>query len=261
LNDSAHAKGTSKEQAAVYSPEAPERENKKEEGKGKGKRRRASDANEMTRPPSRSDEREDGINAKKDRVEELIENEHWSDARRVIEEELKKAPDDHWLLTRLSTTYYEVGDYKTALKWVEKARKFAPECPLVLWDYAGTLDMLGRERDALSVHCDLLRRSSTNLAENECGEGLEWALDLQTDCWFRAARCLEDIGGPRCLSLAIRVYRFYLGLVDLGATTIYPRQEVLKRLLKLLKAGKRRTIIEETLHQAGGQILSELARV
>ena len=39
------------------------------------------------------------------------------------------------------------SDYQEALRWVEKAREIAPDCPLVLWDYAGTLDMLGRERE------------------------------------------------------------------------------------------------------------------
>ena len=49
----------------------------------------------------------------KNHIETLIEQEKWTDARQAIQEELKAAPDNHWLLTRLSTTYYEQGDSVT----------------------------------------------------------------------------------------------------------------------------------------------------
>src|SRR5207253_1294861 len=123
---------------------------------------------------------------KTDRVEALFKEERWTDARQFLQEELRAEPDNHWLLTRLSTTYYEQGDYKEALHWVEKALALAPDCPLVLWDYAGALDMLGREREAIGIYRSLLQRGAERIADDECGEGIEWATSLLTDCVYRA---------------------------------------------------------------------------
>jgi tetratricopeptide (TPR) repeat protein len=187
---------------------------------------------------------------KTDRIEALIEREMWTDARRAIQEELKNDPKNHWLLTRLSTTYYEQGDYETALHWVEKARELAPDCPLVLWDYAGALDMLGREREALGVYRSLLQRGARAIAEDECGEGMEWATGLLTDCVYRAGRCFDDLKDRR---RAATLYRRYLQLVDMGAPSIYPREEAVARLRRATTQRKHR--IEQTLEEAGKEVV------
>ena len=190
------------------------------------------------------------MNRQKDRIETLIEQQKWPEARRAIQEELKNDPENHWLLTRLSTTYYEQGDYQTALAWVEKARERAPDCPLVLWDYAGTLDMLGREREALGVYCSLLQRGTRALVKDECGEGLDWALGLLTDCVYRAGQCLEDLKEPQ---RAAGLYRLYLNLVDLGAPSIYNREVVVTRLRRVMRRRKQR--MEQTLDEAGKELV------
>jgi tetratricopeptide (TPR) repeat protein len=190
---------------------------------------------------------------KKDPIESLIEKQNWPEARRAILRELKNDPDNHWLLTRLSTTFYEEGDYATALEWVEKARQQAPTCPLVLWDYAGTLDMLGREREALAIYRALVQRGAKAIAEDECGEGLEWAMGLLTDCVYRAGKCSEDLGDRR---RAADLYRFYLSLVDMGAASIYPREEAVTRLRHTTEQPKHR--IEQTLAQAGEELVDVL---
>jgi tetratricopeptide (TPR) repeat protein len=181
------------------------------------------------------------MSTRKDQVETLIELEKWADARRAIEKELKSAPDNHWLLTRLSTTYYEEGDYESALKWVEKARAIAPDCPLVLWDYAGTLDMLGRPREALAVYRSLLDRGAEAIANDECGEGMDWATALLTDCVYRVGNCVEDLGDRQ---KAAELYRRYLHLLDLGSRSIYSRDEAATRLRNLTEpnSGIRETL-------------------
>lgn len=189
------------------------------------------------------------MSGNKGRIATLIEREKWTDARQAIQEALKTAPDDHWLLTRLSTTHYEQGDYPEALLWVEKAKALAPNCPLVLWDYAGTLDMLGREREAIAVYRSLLQRGPEAIAEDECGEGIEWARGLLTDCVYRAGRCFEDLGDRR---RAATLYRSYRDLVDMGAPSIYPREDVVARLRKLIH--RRNNRIEQTLEQAGKEL-------
>jgi tetratricopeptide (TPR) repeat protein len=185
-----------------------------------------------------------------DPIETLIEQQNWDEARRAIREELRADPDNHWLLTRLSTTFYEQGDYEEALRWVEKARQVMPDCPLVLWDYAGTLDMLGREREAIAIYRSLLQRGAEAIAADECGEGAEWAAGLLTDCVYRAGRCFEDLKDrPK----AAELYGMYLSLVDMGAPSIYSREEAVDRLRKLPR--QRKDNIARTLERVGRELV------
>ena len=190
------------------------------------------------------------MRGKKDRIEGLIEQEKWLDVRRAIQEELKADPDNHWLLTRLSTTFYEQHAYKDALRWVEKAKEIMPNCPLVLWDYAGTLDMLGRKQEAIVIYRSLLDRGAEAIAEDECGEGLDWALALLTDCVYRIGACCEDLKDRR---KAADLYRRYLDIVDMGVQSIYPREEVVARLRKLTRQRKNR--IEQTLEKVRKELV------
>jgi tetratricopeptide (TPR) repeat protein len=65
-------------------------------------------------------------------IEKLIEAEDWERARGLIRAALRAELADHWLLTRLSLTYYEQRRYRTALRWSDKALALGPDCPLVL---------------------------------------------------------------------------------------------------------------------------------
>ena len=55
--------------------------------------------------------------------------------------------------------YYEQRRYALALRYAEKAFAEFPSCPLVLWDYAGALQALGRHHEALDPMCESLRES------------------------------------------------------------------------------------------------------
>ncbi len=108
-------------------------------------------------------------------IEALLAAEDWEAARSLIRTRLATEPDSHWLLTRLGLTYYEQRRYRQALRYEGQALRLAPRCPLVLWDYAGTLDMLGRTSEALRIYRRLIRRGVERLAFGECGEGRAWA--------------------------------------------------------------------------------------
>ncbi len=137
-----------------------------------------------------------------ERINGRIEREDWAGARRLIEHELEKSPRDHWLLAQLSTTYYEERKYNLALKIILKARAEMPNCPLVLWNYAGTLDALGQKQKAITIYKRLLRTSLQEIAYDECWEGKEWAASLRADCKYRIAMCYRDLGKMKvfCLS-------------------------------------------------------------
>jgi tetratricopeptide (TPR) repeat protein len=127
-----------------------------------------------------------------ERINDRLCKEDWAGARLLIRQELRKHPHEHWLLTQLSGTYYEEKKYRRALEFVKKALAEAPNCPLVLWDYAGTLDALGQKRKAISIYKKLLARGVDAIANNECGEGHDWAASLLADCKYRLAYCYKD---------------------------------------------------------------------
>ncbi|MCI0379365.1 MAG: tetratricopeptide repeat protein, partial [Gemmataceae bacterium] len=120
--------------------------------------------------------------------------EDWEKARDIIIGELKRAPKDHWLLTRLSTTYYEQKNYQQALQHVDEVAKIKPDCPLVLWDLAGTLDALGKHQEAIDTYMKIFDKPTQELVDGPCGEGFDWAHALLTDCVFRLGVCFERLG-------------------------------------------------------------------
>jgi tetratricopeptide (TPR) repeat protein len=130
-----------------------------------------------------------------DRIWQMFQKGEYARARKLLLDDLKKCKklDNHWLLSRISSTYYEERKYRTALAYVNKAMKLAPHCPMVLWDYAGTLDMLCREKKAITIWKNLLRRGANGVAFGECGEGLKRAKGLMLDCYYRLALAHRDL--------------------------------------------------------------------
>lgn len=134
-----------------------------------------------------------------DRIWRLFKKQDFAQARDLLLDELENSEkrDDHWLLCRISTTYYEERNYRPALAYIQKALKLAPDCPLALWGLAGVLDMLEREREAIAIWERLLRRGEENIAFGACGEGLKWAKALMLDCLYRLALAHRDLKNYR----------------------------------------------------------------
>ena len=127
-------------------------------------------------------------------IEALIRAERWAGARGLIKKRLKKEPTNHWLLARLGLTYYEQRQYDEALAYEEEALRIEPNCPLALWDYAGSLQMLGRHREALGVYERITQLGAKRIAVGQCGEGLAWANGLVADCYYRMMDSLDALG-------------------------------------------------------------------
>jgi tetratricopeptide (TPR) repeat protein len=169
------------------------------------------------------------------KIERLIDAEEWSAARRAIRAELRSDPKNHWLLTRLGLTYYEEKDYRHALECERRALAEAPHCPLVLWDYAGSLQMLDQNQDALKIYRRLIRRGTEEIAFDDCGEGLAWARGLVADCHYRIAGCYRRLRRP---IIAIKSLIAHLNLRGPGCRSIYPLPVVRKELKQLEAATK-----------------------
>ena len=163
-------------------------------------------------------------------IEEAIRCEDWTTARRLIRRALSKSPDSHWLITRLGLTYYEQRNYDRALVYSQQAFRIAPRCPLVLWDLAGTQQMLGRHTEATRVFRRLIRRGVDRIAHDDCGEGIAWARGLVADCWYRVAR-IEITRGYAVRG--VDALRAHLTLRGPGCRSIYPLAKVRRELRDL----------------------------
>jgi tetratricopeptide (TPR) repeat protein len=164
------------------------------------------------------------------RIEDAIKDEDWEQARLLIRQWLRREPRNHWLLTRLGLTYYEERQYKRALHYALKALQIEPYCPLVVWDYAGTLDMLGRRKEALSVFRWLTTWSEERLAHGPCGEGIQAARSLIADCFYRIGAILEEQGQRKRAGAA---FREHLSRRTRGTRSIYPLTQVRRRYADL----------------------------
>jgi tetratricopeptide (TPR) repeat protein len=116
------------------------------------------------------------------------------DSESELRRQLKREPNHHWVLTRLSSVLYEKHRYALALKYAENAFAQVPTCPLVLWDYAGALQMLGRHGEALDLYARIVTRGVRRIAIGECGEGKGWARGLVADAHYRASISLAALG-------------------------------------------------------------------
>ncbi len=160
-----------------------------------------------------------------DKIDSLLEKENWPDLRNLLLDLLKEEPDDHWLLTRLGLTYYEEKNYQRSYEISSRALSIAPNCPLVIWDHAGDLDMLGKEHDAIRFYEKLLKRDLDDLAYGECGEGMKSALRLKNDSRYRIAICYYNIGETE---KAVKYMEEHLSHRKRGQPSAYTIKEVRK---------------------------------
>lgn len=169
-------------------------------------------------------------------VDDLIRAEDWARARALIEQELRDDPENHWLRTQLGVAHYEQGEYPQALRTLAGSAEIKPDCPLTLWNLAGTLSALGKPAKALKIYTWLLRSNRT-AEDDPCWEDDRWADALRADCVFRAAGCCEQLGRP---AAAEELYRRYLILLSWGSGGTYPAEQASRRIRAILDASPAR---------------------
>ena len=106
------------------------------------------------------------------KIDDLFARGEWEEARRLLEKEREKAPDNHWVLTQLGVTLYEQQRYEEALPLFLASLKIVPDCPLTLWNLAGTLAALGKHAGAMRIYAWLLQsdRSPEDDPERRAGK-------------------------------------------------------------------------------------------
>lgn len=125
-------------------------------------------------------------------IDSLIMCEMYDEAIVLLRRELRQDKDNHWLLAELSTCYHEKREYEKSLECIERAMGIEPECPLVLWHYAGALSSCERDSAALVIYMSLINRGVKKIAYGKCGEGLEAARSLVNDCRYRVGCIYYD---------------------------------------------------------------------
>jgi len=169
-----------------------------------------------------------------DRVNTLFHQERWNEARALLQEDLEKAPDNHWLLTQVGVTYYEQKQYKKALQLFLTSREIVADCPLTLWNLAGTLDALGKHSRAVAIYTWILE-SKKSPKDDPCWESSKWTEALKADAVYRLGVCFEHMAKKR---KAEQCYRQYLNLLLAGIEGAYALEDVSRRIRAVHGAGK-----------------------
>ena len=172
-----------------------------------------------------------------DRINSLFRRCEWETARKLLENEREKDPKNHWLLTQLGVTFYEQKKYGEALKLLWASLAIVDDCPLTLWNLAGTLDALKKHGKAAKIYSWLLQ-SQKSPEEDPCWESEQWADALKTDCLYRLGSCFQSLGKKR---KAEDCYRRYLNLLLLGGGGTYSIEDVTGRI-RSLNAGSKASL-------------------
>lgn len=192
-------------------------------------------------------------------VETLLHQQRWEEARQLLQKELVREPNNHWLLTQLGVTHYEQGQYQEALKSLLPSLDIVPDCPLTLWNLAGALGALDRPEEAIAIYTGLLR-SNKSAADDPCWESDEWTEALKTDCVYRLGVCFQHLGRRKS---AEHCFRQYINLLLAGMNGSYSVEDAAAHIRKLPKKGKRervkevREVIDSTLQDAGIQSIQD----
>jgi tetratricopeptide (TPR) repeat protein len=168
-----------------------------------------------------------------DRINDLFARCEWKKARALLQAERERKPDSHWVLTQLGVTHYEERRYQHALGLFQASLQLVPDCPLTLWNLAGTLDALGKHNDAAEIYTCLLK-SNKSAKEDPCWESKEWAASLKVDCVYRLGVCFQ---GLRKKPVAEQCFREYVELLLRGFDGSYPIEDAM-RLIRNLENGK-----------------------
>jgi tetratricopeptide (TPR) repeat protein len=142
----------------------------------------------------------------------------WDSIVKVLELELAKTPDDHWLLAEIASAYYEKKDYDTAYKFIIEAVPLQEDCPHSLWHLASIIRMRDQQEDAITIWKELINRGEERLAYDECGEGLKKARSLIADCKYMISKTYRELGNEELAKIFKEDY-----LIDIakGVTSIY----------------------------------------
>ncbi len=166
-------------------------------------------------------------------LNEYIMTENWQAAKKILENELKNEPEDHFLLTQLGEVFYEMHEYEKAIQLTEKAYKIAPACPLASNNHAVALYMNEKNSEAIEIWETLLTKDIHEIADDECGDGIQFVKSLINDIRFRIG---DAYLAKKDKKKALNYYQLHLENRKRGLFSNFTKSEVENKIKDLRKA-------------------------
>lgn len=143
---------------------------------------------------------------------------------------IKEKKGTFWVYSRLSSCYYELIDYEKALFYAKKAYELNPNSPLVLWDYAGVLIMIKKEKKAIELLKRIQYMSDDLTMHGFVDPDVKWMQSLKNDANFLIGKAYYTI----CEDVLAKDFLLkYLSNRKQGAKSIYIMEKALSYLKKI----------------------------
>jgi len=122
------------------------------------------------------------------KLDSLLDQGEYSTARKLLRQRLKEAPGDHWLMAKMASTFASEGRHRDGLRWVRRALRLEPKCPIALWHLAYIYEGRRHYVGAVRVMKGLVSRPiRAYVASGPCAQSERWARDFVTDCYMMLA--------------------------------------------------------------------------
>lgn len=121
------------------------------------------------------------------RLNELINNEKYVEAKKMLSEEFEIYPEEYFLVSMLSEVSLYLHEYSAALSYSEEAVRLCDTDFLVIFNYAWALVSNKKYREALKW-CNKINSTRASVIAMD-SEGARWARALKYDASYLTAVC------------------------------------------------------------------------
>jgi len=161
-----------------------------------------------------------------DKLNALFDDNKWQEAKSLLEKEVKKYPEEYFLITSLAKVCYNLKLYKESLKHSVKAMELEPNDVLVIYDYGCALASLDKNSEAIEQWERIIKKDIDEIAYGDFGEGLRWAKSIVNDSRYRMAISALELGN---LERAKELIKEHLENRKRGIYSDFTRKQVLEK--------------------------------
>jgi tetratricopeptide (TPR) repeat protein len=161
----------------------------------------------------------------------LYDKKEWEKVKDLLENEIKKFPDEYFLHTSLAKAYFNLKLFEKAYNSALTAYNIEPNDPLVIYDYACTLYSLNKYSEAITQWNKIVIQGVQNIINSEYGESVNWAKSIVNDSLFRLALCYIEFGDNH---KSINLINEHLKYRQRGVYSDFTKKQVLKKQKELI---------------------------
>ncbi len=134
---------------------------------------------------------------------------------------------DHFTLIEKGLELHESFKYSKALPFFAKALKSHPKCPACIYNYANTLHMLDRDKEAKALLEELIETDDQSLIEG-CPDSNEQPEGFRLDAFFLMYYVVLSISGS--FAEALPYAEEHLKRRRRGLKSVWTKRQVLNEL-------------------------------